>query len=135
MKIMRTKQEGISFWGLVCVVAFIAIIVLFSLRAFPLYNEKMAVVSAINSVATRPDATTLSTKSLRKYFLRTLQTSSNALTFNDTTVKEYVTVERPSKKGEPKVMRVKYQATNVLFGDLMLMLNFDQKKDIRGPGG
>ena len=35
------KQQGMTMWGLVFLLGFIAIVVLFTLRAYPLYYEKM----------------------------------------------------------------------------------------------
>ncbi|MCZ6525910.1 MAG: DUF4845 domain-containing protein, partial [Gammaproteobacteria bacterium] len=68
MRVMRARQRGMTFWGVLFIFGFIAIVVLFSLRAFPLYNEKMSVISAMNSVSQRPDASKLTTKNIRKYF-------------------------------------------------------------------
>lgn len=126
------KQAGLTFWGLCFIIFFIGIVVLFTMRAFPLYNEKFQVVSAINSVASRPDATELSNADVRKYFMRNIQIS-NVDRFSSNNVTEYVDIIDPRKRGEPRIMHVHYEARNVLFSDLYLLMDFDVKKPLRGP--
>ncbi len=132
MKKMATKQQGLTFIGLVFVLGFIAIVVLFGLRAFPLYNEKFQVISAMKSVATRPDATELSTKDVRKYFMRSMQVTNITL-FTSKNIKDHLQVIKPKKRGEPKIMQLSYESRNKLFSDLNLMMSFDQKMPLSGP--
>ncbi len=133
MRIMRARQRGMTFWGVLFIFGFIAIVVLFSLRAFPLYNEKMSVISAMNSVSQRPDASKLTTKNIRKYFLRNIEATTNIERFTDQSVKQLVKVIKPRKKGQPRILHVKYQATSPLAADLYLLLEFDERMEIRGP--
>ena len=49
------KQSGVTFIGLVFILGTIALVVIFVLRAFPLYNEKFQVTAAANSVASKAD--------------------------------------------------------------------------------
>jgi hypothetical protein len=127
-----SNQAGITFWGLCFVLLFIGIIVLFTLRAFPLYNEKFQVISAIDAVVTRPDASELTTAEVRKYFLRNVQIS-NVRRFKSSNIREYVEVLPPEERGGPRVMHVKYESRNKLFSDLHLLMVFDRKKPLRGP--
>ena len=132
MKNLILKQKGITFIGLCFILAFLALVVTFVLRAFPLYNEKFQVTAAINSVVSRPDATSLSEADVRKYFLRNIAVS-NVTRFKDANVKEYVEVIKPEKKGGVKMMHVKYEARNVLYGDIYLLMAFEKKVPLRGP--
>ena len=134
MKKMPKNQSGLTFIGLVFILGFIAIVVLFVLRAFPLYNEKFQVVAAMKSVASRPDASELSTKDARKYFLRNMQVT-NVTRFTSANIKDYVTIIKPKKRGEPKIMQVAYESSNKLFSDLNLMMAFDEKMPLSGPSG
>ena len=133
MKNLFHKQDGLTFIGLCFILAFIAILVTFTLRVFPLYNEKFQVISAMNSVASRPDADSMSLTDIRKYFLRNIQVT-NIERFSDENVKDYVNIIKPAKRGEPKLLHVQYQATNKLVADLQLLLIFDEKMPLRGPG-
>ena len=132
MNKMATNQKGLTFIGLVFVLGFIAILVLFVLRAFPLYNEKFQVVSAMKSIVTRPDATELSNQEIRKYFMRNIAVT-NITRFNSQNIKEYLQITKPKKRGEPKVLSLSYQATSKLFADLNLTLAFDEKMPLSGP--
>ncbi|MCH7694893.1 MAG: DUF4845 domain-containing protein [Proteobacteria bacterium] len=133
MRVMRARQRGMTFWGVLFIFGFIVIVVLFSLRAFPLYNEKMSVISAMNSVSQRPDASKLTTKNIRKYFLRNIEATTNIERFTDQSVKQLVKVIKPRKKGQPRILHVKYQATSPLVAELYLLLEFDERMEIRGP--
>ena len=135
MKKLISKQRGITMWGIIFICAFIALVTLLVMRAFPLYNTKMQVVSAMNSVASRPDATSMSETDVRKYFLRTMQSSTNLDIFTDRTVRELVNVEKPKSKGESRVLHVTFTAKNKLFQDIQLLLEFDQQVPLRGPSG
>jgi Tfp pilus assembly protein PilE len=132
MEKMINRQKGMTMLGLLFVLAFIAVVVLFTLRAFPLYNEKMQVVSAMNTVTSRPDATELSVKEVRDYFYRQIQVT-NISRFSSDNLKDHVFVENSNKKGEPKIMHVKFDATNKLFADLHLLMVFDRSIPLRGP--
>lgn len=127
-----TKQQGITIWGLIFVLAFIALVVLFSLRAYPLYYEKMQVVASMNTVASRPDATQMSVNELRKAFYSSIQIT-NITRFNDRNLKDHVFLVKSKERGEPNQLEVKYTSTNKLFDDLQLLMEFDQSVPIRGP--
>lgn len=132
MKPMRSRQTGMTLGGLILVLSFIAILVTFVVRAFPLYNEKMQVVSAMNSVVGRPEAAGMSEKELAAAFLKNIQATTNLRRFTTQNIKQYVEVVKPETRGDPKELRVHYQATNVLFRDLNLMLEFDTRMPLRG---
>jgi hypothetical protein len=131
MKTTRGRQAGLTLIGLIFILSFIAIVVLFVLRAFPLYNEKFQVIAAMNSAATSASAD-MTDKEIEQSFLKSLQATTNIQRFSDRNLKEYAEVIKPEDKGEPKQLRVHYQASNVLAKDLNLMLIFDHKVSIRG---
>lgn len=127
-------QHGITMWGFLFVLAFIAIVVLFTLRAFPLYNEKFQVVSAMNSVASRPDSAGYTLRQIQESFYKQI-TVTNIERFTSNNLKDYVFLEKTKKKGEPNFMRVKYTASNKLFADLYLTVEFDRSLPLNGQAG
>lgn len=131
MKTTRDRQMGLTMVGLIFILAFIALVVLFVLRAFPLYNEKFQVIAAMNSAVSKADGGT-SDKEIANSFLKALQAGTNLSRINNKNLKEYVEVVKPASKGDPKEFRVHFQASNILFKDLNLMLIFDHKIPIRG---
>lgn len=135
MKQIRAYQRGMTLGGLIIVLAFIGVLVTFAVRAFPLYNEKMQIVSAMNSIASRPDSAKMSTSEIQKSLLRSLEATTNIQRFNDRNIKDHVQVLKPAKSGDPRMLQVTYQATNKLFADLQLMLDFNQQMPLRGSEG
>ena len=132
MKKLRTYQRGMTLGGLIIVLGFIGILVTFTVRAFPLYNEKFQIVSAMNNVAADPESGGKSETEIQKTFLKNIEATTNIQRFNDHNLKEYVHVIKPAKKGDPKLLQVTYQSTNKLVADLELLMNFDQKIPLQG---
>ena len=126
------KQDGMTFWSVIFVLAVIGVLVLFTLRAYPLFYEKMQVVASMNTVASRPDATEMNQEALRKAFYSSIQIT-NITRFNDRNLKDHVFLVKSKIKGEPNLLNVKYSATNKLFDDLSLLMEFDRSLPIRGP--
>ncbi|MBI2993697.1 MAG: DUF4845 domain-containing protein [Gammaproteobacteria bacterium] len=135
MKPLRAQQQGITLGGLMIVLAFIAVLVTFVVRAFPLYNEKMQIVSAMNSIASNPEAAGMSDGEIQRAFLRNIEATTNIQRFNDRNIKDYAKVIKPTSKGDPKMFQVTYQSTNVLFSDLNLMMDFNQQVALQGNAG
>lgn len=126
------SQSGMTFVGLCFVFLFLGMVLLFVVRAFPLYNMKFQIVAAINSVTSRPDATSLTDAEVKKYFLHNIQVT-NIQMFNSNNINQYVEVIKPKDRRDPKLMYVHFETRNILFGDLYLLMKFDEKKRLRGP--
>lgn len=134
MKQPVKNESGITFIGLVFVLAFIAIVVIFVLRLFPLYNEKFQVEAAMQTVVSQPGASTQSLADTRRAFLRALAIT-NIRRFQDSNVRDHVDIIKPKKAGEPPLLHVHYEATNKLFADIQLLLTFDKQIPLDGSPG
>ncbi len=130
---MMKNQRGITFLSWCIIFAVFGFFVLIGLRLFPLYNEKMGVIASMNSVASRTDAGKLTAYDVRKYFLRNTDINS-VRRFNDANVRDHVTIEKASRAGEPKSMRVQYEARNKFVADLEFVLVFDRSVPLSGEG-
>ena len=126
------KQQGMTMWGLVFLLGFIAIVVLFTLRAYPLYYEKMQVIASMNTAASQPDAASMNVGELRKAFYSSIQIT-NIDRFNDRNLKDHVFLIKSKTAGEPNLLNVKYTSKNKLFQDLSLYMEFDESVPIKGP--
>lgn len=135
MRRMRARQEGLTLGGLMFVLAFIGAVVTFAVRAFPLYNEKMQVVAALNSVVSNPEAAGMSDNQLRSQFVKNMFATTNIRRFDDKNVKDYITIEKPTVAGEPKVVHLQYESRNKLVYDLELLMVVDQEFPVRGNEG
>ena len=133
MKNMIETQRGITFLGLVFVLAFIAIVVLFTLRAFPLFYERTQMAAAMDSVAHREGSAKYSDKEAQDAFMKALQVT-NISRFNERNIKDSLILEKGGERSAGKVLHLKYQATNTLVGELQLLLNVDISKPLSGAG-
>jgi len=134
MKNMRNKQYGIGFIGWCTILGILAFFVLMGLRLFPLYNEKFTVISAMHAVANQPNAAKMSTKDVRKFFLRNMEISSNTVRFTDSSVKDLVKVIT-DKKTKKRYIHVAYEGRNVFVKDLQFLIEFDREIELGGSGG
>ena len=125
MKTMIDKQRGITFLGLCFILAILGVFVLLGVRLFPLFNEKFRAQTAMNSVATQAGSADYTIEEARKFFLRNVEVSGSYF-FDDRNVKEFVTIEKPTKKGEPKLLRVAFEIRNEFFDDVEFVLDFDK---------
>jgi len=123
-------QQGIGFWGWSSILGALALVTLFGLRLFPLYNEKLQVDTAMHSLSNRPDAATMSTRDLRKYFVRNAQIGGTDR-FNSSNIKDYLKVNK-TKKGQPKTFTVKYEARVELFDVIYLLIVYDNTLPLGG---
>jgi hypothetical protein len=123
-----------TFVSFLFVMAIVVVTVLFILRLFPLYNEKFQVEAAMQTVISQPDAAHKTVAETRRAFLTALRIT-NITRFNDRTVRQHVFLIRPKSSTEPPMLHVKYQATNILIGDLELLMNFDKQIPITTSAG
>lgn len=133
MKNMRTKQHGIGFIGWSTILAIFGFFILIGLRVWPLYQEKFAVIAAMNSVANRPDAAKISIKDARKYFLRNIEINMNTIRFTDWSVKDLVKVTK-DKKTKQRYLRVTYEGRNEFIKELKFLIEFDHQVELGGSG-
>jgi Tfp pilus assembly protein PilE len=134
MKQSLKQQSGLTFIGLVFVLAIIAMVVLFVLRLFPLYNEKLQVEAAMQTVVNQPGAASRNINETRGAFMRALAVT-NITRFTSNNVRDHVDIVKPARAGEPPLLHVKYQATNKLFADIQLLLDFDKQLPLSNTGG
>ena len=131
MKKMINSQRGVTFLGWCIILGIIAFFVMITLRLFPLYNEKITVMTAMKSVAARPGISSASDADVLKQFLRTVQVGGSQR-FNDTTVKEYAYVEKPQSKDDTRSLVVQFETRNKFFQDIEFVLNFDNSVELTG---
>jgi len=134
MKHSMKQQTGLTFIGLCFVLSFIAIVVVFVLRVFPLYNEKFQIEAAMNTVVSQPESAKRSIADTRSAFMRALAVT-NINRFNNKNIKDHVNIIKPAKSGEPPMLHIQYQATNKLVADIQLLLVFDKKLPLSGSTG
>jgi len=124
------RQKGITFLGLVIMLAVIASFVLFGLRLFPLYNTKLGLMSVMKSVASQPDAESFSQADVWKVFYNNADIQGLRV-FSEQVVREHVKLEK-DEEGSGKSIHVTFEERNKLFDDIELLLNFDETMPMGG---
>lgn len=132
MRKLVKNQKGMTGIGIMLSLAVLAGVVTIVLRLFPLYNEKFQIVSALNTVANQPDAANMTSKQAHKAFMKGMAVT-NINRFVDSNIKDYLVVIKPKKKGQPRVLHMKYEAKNKFFADISFLLEFDKKIPLSGP--
>ncbi len=129
MKSKLTRQRGMTFWTLCAVLAAIAVVTLFGLRAFPLYQQKFSVIQSLKTVVNQPGVEKMSKAQVYDLVSRNFSVNNvNVIPFKE--IKKRVKIIR-SKKGGPKKLQFAYAQSNKLFADLQLTLQFDQSFEMR----
>lgn len=129
MKTLGKYQQGITFLGLLIILAVIATYVLLGVRLYPLYYEKSQVINAMKGAANQPNAVGMASTDLMNAFLKNLNATTNIKRFNRKNIRKYMKVI-PAKKNEPKKLQLTYQITNVFFKDVVLVMEFDHSVDL-----
>jgi hypothetical protein len=126
MRKLITKQDGMTGMGIMLVLVVLAGVVLIVLRIFPLYNEKFQVIAAMNTVVSQAGSNKPTNKSAAKTFMSAMALT-NIERFTDYNIKEFLKVVKTKKKGEPRLLHLKYESRNIFFADIYFTLVFDKK--------
>ncbi|HUG72224.1 MAG TPA: DUF4845 domain-containing protein [Steroidobacteraceae bacterium] len=116
---MRKAQAGVTFIGWLVLLIPVAIIGYAAIRLIPIYLTQMKVASAVKQAAdeARTDST-VSPAEVRRSITRRL----------DIEGVEYPNLEniRVAREGDEWVIETRYDQTAPLFGNIQLLVTFDQ---------
>ena len=129
MKYLSKNQNGMTFLGILVILAMLGCFFLFGLRAFPIYTEYFAMKQSMKAVANQPFSKRPNTLQTRVLLLRNLSLN-NVYKFNEKNIKKITKVK---KKDGKRYLLVKYEAKNILFSNLYLSLKIDESIEL--PGG
>jgi hypothetical protein len=91
----------------------------------------MITLSAMKSVASRPEVAQMSNTDVIKGFLRSVQVGGSTR-FDDRTVKQYAKIEKPKTKGGPRILTVTYEIRNKFFQEIDFAMNFNESVALGG---
>jgi hypothetical protein len=100
------------------------------MRIFPLYNESFKVRAALEAVASQPDIAQKTAHEIRTLVMRNFEVS-DVDRFTDVTLKNALSVKR-DPSGKQRVLRMAYEASGPLFGNLDVVLKIDESITIAG---
>jgi len=128
MKYLSKNQKGMTFLGILMILAMLGCFFLFGLRAFPIYTEYFAVKQSMKAVANQPLSKRPNTRQVRVLLLKNLGLNS-VYKFNQTNIKK---VTKVKKKNGKKYLLVKYDSSNRLFSNLYLTIKIDESIELPG---
>ena len=126
------KQRGLTLWGLLMGGALLAFAALTLMKLFPLYNQSFKVRAAMQAVAAMPEIGQKGVQEIRGLIMRNFDVSDvDTITAND--LQKYLkVVAKPDGKG--RTMTMTYEDRGPLFGDLDVVLKFNESIPIAGMG-
>lgn len=127
---LGNRQSGLTFVSFIIAAALVAFVALVLLKLFPLYNESFKVKSAMASVAERNDVGELSAADIRELMLRNFEVQ-DVDDFTAANMREHLTVGR-APDGRGRLLTFQYERRAPLFGNLDVVLKFDESKPIAG---
>ena len=93
MKNLLKHQEGVTFLGIILILAMLGCFFLFSLRAFPLYSEYFSIKQAMKGVASQPYKSRNSIIKVRRLLLKNLDINQ-IYSFNSKNIKKVTTLKK-----------------------------------------
>jgi hypothetical protein len=123
----RFSQLGVSLSGLIFWCVLLGGAALIAMKLFPLYNEKMKVDFALDTVAADPEAGNWGKPDIAKAVMKQFEVSDvDRWTFAE--FMKLLDVERTTAGG--RVMSLNYEIRGPLFGQLDIVLNYDRALDL-----
>jgi len=114
-----SKQQGLTFIGLIFILALIGIIVLSALKVFPVYMEHFSVQTSVETLADNPEIKNMSVRKIRtllnKKFNMNAVTSVNA---GDAKIR---------KSGGEIVFSLDYEVRKEYIGNVDIVLSFSDE--------
>lgn len=118
----KRRQRGMSFLGLVALVAILGFTAVIGLKLIPIYMDSWKIDGAMEAVINDPEIKELSRQQVINSMLKRLDIDSvDAVNYSN--YKESLTV---TKKGDTTTINVYYQITTPLIGNLSLIAVFDK---------
>lgn len=119
----RTRQHGISFWGLLVVAAVSIFFLLVFFKLLPSYIENAKVKTALTGVASQPNAINMEKNEIKGSLQRRLDIDD----VNDVDLSKTLFVE---KKPGVTTMRITYERRVPLFYNVTILLDFNESVQV-----
>lgn len=127
-------QQGVTFIGFLFFCALFIFFAYIGMRLWPIYNEKIKVDNALDSVAARADVATMNTAAIGKSILRTFEVEDVDQFSKLSDLKGIFNVQRVKGKNE-RVLSMAYEIRRPLIADFDIILNYNKSMVIPGTGG
>ncbi len=119
----RDNQRGMTFMGMVIVLAIAGFFVLVGLKLFPVYVEMFKVTGAMESLIEQSEIEKKSTADIRTYFMRYMAVEDVARFDDQQLIKKVMKVQK--KKGGITIS-LAYEIRAPLFGNLSILADYSK---------
>ncbi|MFK8068999.1 MAG: DUF4845 domain-containing protein [Gammaproteobacteria bacterium] len=129
----KNKQKGVTFLGFLIVCGLLIFFAYLGMRLWPVYNEKLKVDGAMETVAARADISKLSKNKIGSYILRTFSVEDvdQFATLKD--MKDVFSVKRIKGK-KKRLLRMAYDIRRPVISNLDVVMKYDKSIEIDGTG-
>ena len=122
---MAARQHGLTIQGLLIGLAIMGFFIFIGLRLFPLYNERFQVDSIMETLVTIKGIEKMSSVQIGRLFIRSANV--NDLTrFGDSNIKDYLVLNKPKKRTDPKTITMKFEARGPIIENLDAVLVYER---------
>lgn len=119
----RNRQRGLTFWGLLFVLAVMAAVLLVSLRLFPVYMEAFKVQQALEQLANLPELEEKPKHEIYDLFMRRMEIE-DVDRFNMRNLRQHMSIEREEGR---VTITMEYTAVAPLFGNLSIVADWHKQ--------
>jgi hypothetical protein len=123
----KSRQRGMTFWGLLFVLGVIAVVMFLIFKLFPVYMGDFKVKSALDSIAKNPDIATMGKADI----VNSLQRRFDVDDISDVDLKQNLTIE---PRGKGRAVRIRYDAVVPMVANISALIEFDHSREVAGSG-
>jgi hypothetical protein len=123
----KSRQRGMTFWGLLFVLGVIAVVMFLIFKLFPVYMGDFKVRSALDSLAKQQDIATMSKTDIAY----SLEKRFDVDDIRHVNLKQDLTIEA---RGKGRVVRIQYAAVVPMVSNISALVEFDHSREVAGSG-
>ena len=122
---MAARQRGLTIQGLLVGLAIMGFFIFIGLRLFPLYNEKFQVDSILEALVTVEGIEKMNSVKIGRLFIRSANVNDLSR-FSDSNIKDYLVLNKPRRKKDPKTITMKFEARGPIIENLDVVLIYER---------
>lgn len=124
---LQKAQRGLGLWGWIFVLGVIGFVALVTLQLVPIYLAELSIQKVVKQTANDPANASVPIVTLRKNMKTRWDVEGiTTLDVSDVTLEKY---------GAGRALAYDYEARAELFGNISLVVHFEQKFPMPGGGG
>lgn len=123
----KSRQRGMTFWGMLFVLSVIAVVMFLIFKLFPIYMGDFKVKSALDSLAKQQEIASMSKTDIAY----ALEKRFDVDDIRHVDLKRDLTIEQ---RGRARVVRIRYEAIVPMVANISALVEFDHSREVAGSG-